>query len=104
MKGKSKRELTILTKHEKRKKIQRSKLRGVLKVSKREYNPFEIDCESCECKVKCTWKVHIQTQQRKNNEGTKRKKEKKLSKMTVEEKDEYSIVKKLKKIWNKVRL
>ena len=34
----------------------------------------------------------------------KRKEEDKVSKMTDEEKDEYFIIKKLKKIWNKVRL
>ena len=36
--------------------------------------------------------------------GLRRKEEEKLSKMTEEEKDEYFMVKKLKKIWNKVRL
>ena len=33
-----------------------------------------------------------------------RKEEEKLSKMTEEEKYEYFMIKKLKKIWNKVRL
>ena len=48
---------------------------------------------------------HIETQKQKNNERIKRKEEEKLSKMTDEEKDdEYDKIKKLKKIWNKVRL
>ena len=34
----------------------------------------------------------------------KRKEEDKVNKMTDEEKEEYFMIKKLKKIWNKVRL
>ena len=57
------------------------------------------------CKVKkCRWKKHIETQKHKNNEMIKRKEEEKLNRMTDEEKDEYDKIKKLKKIWNKVRL
>ena len=40
----------------------------------------------------------------RNNEMIKRKEEEKLNKMTEEEKDEYGKIKKLKKIWNKIRL
>ena len=75
------------------------------KVNIKGFNEIEIDGEFCECKVtKCRWKKHIETQKHKHNERTKRKEEEKLSKMTDEEKDEYDEIKKLKKIWNKVRL
>ena len=38
------------------------------------------------------------------NERIKREEEEKLRKMNEEEKDEYFQIKKLKKIWNRVRL
>ena len=76
-----------------------------IKAYRNEYNKIEIDCEVCKCKVKkCRWKKHIETQKHKNNEMIKRKEEEKLNRMTDEEKDEYDKIKKLKKIWNKVRL
>ena len=105
MKGEGKTALPILKKSEKKiKKIQRKKL-GEDKASRKEYNKIEIDCEFCECKVKkCRWKAHTETQKHKNNEMIKRKEEEKLNKMTEEEKDECDKIKKLKKIWKKVRL
>ena len=52
----------------------------------------------CKCKVKkCRWKAHTETQKHKNNDMIKRK-EKKLSKMTGEEKNEYDKIKKLKRV------
>ena len=76
-----------------------------IKAYRNEYNKIEIDCEFCECKVKkCRWKTHTETQKHENNEMIKRKEEDKVSKMTDEEKEEYFMIKKLKKIWNKVRL
>ena len=76
-----------------------------IKASKKEYSKIEIDCEFCECKVKkCRWKVHIETQKHKNNERVKRKEEEKLTKMAVEEKDEYFKIQTPKKIWNRVGL
>ena len=48
--------------------------------------------------------AHIETQKQKKNDRIKREEEEQLSKMTDEEKDEYFVIGKLKKIWNKVRL
>ena len=56
------------------------------------------------CKTCCKLKESIDTQKHKYNERIKRKEEEQLSKMTEEEKDEYFMIKKLEKIWNKVRL
>ena len=39
-----------------------------------------------------------------NNERIKKKEEEKLNNMTEEEKYDYFMIKKLQKIWNKVRL
>ena len=89
---------------EKAKKYRETNLEKI-KASRKEYNRIEIDCEFCDCKVKkCRWKAHTETQKHKNNEMIKRKEEDKVSKMTDEEKEEYFMIKKLKKIWNKVRL
>ena len=46
----------------------------------------------------------IETQKEKKNERIKREEEEQLSKLTDEEKDEYFVIGKLKKIWNKLRL
>ena len=106
MKGESKRELTILTNSEKEiKKKYREANSEKIKANIKEYRKVEIDCEVCKCKVKkCRWKARTETQKHKNNEMIKRKEEEKLIKMTEEEKDEYDNIKKVKKIWNKVRL
>ena len=70
-----------------------------IKASRKEYNQIEIDCEIWKCKVKkCRWKAHTETEKHKNNERIKRKEEEKVSKMTVEEKEEYFMIKKLTKI------
>ena len=53
---------------------------------------------------KCRWKAHTETQKQKKNEMIERKEEDKVNKMTDEEKEEYFMIKKLKKIWKKVRL
>ena len=76
-----------------------------IKASKKEYSQIAIDCEFCECKVKkYRWKAHTETQKHKNNERIKKKEEEKLYNMTEEGKYEYFMIKKLQKIWNKVRL
>ena len=104
MKGETKRDLTILGNSRKERKYREANLKKI-KASSKEYSKNEIDCEFCERKVKeCRWKAHTETQKHKNNEMIKRKEEEKLSKMTEEEKYEYFMIKKLKKIWNKVSL
>ena len=53
---------------------------------------------------KYRWKAHTETQKHKNNERIKKKEEEQLNNMTEEKKYEYFMIKKLQKIWNKVRL